>query len=372
MDSNDEAGAGDWGSGGRLTVDLGALARNWQRLAALAGGAETGAAVKGDAYGIGLEPAARALARAGCRTFFVALPEEGLRLRAALPEAVIYVLNGLAPRAAPHLAGAGLRPVLGSVAEIEDWATYRNGGGTGLAAVHVDTGMNRLGLTLDEAAGLSGRTSPLGLALVMSHLACADRAAHPLNAIQLAAFQQAAALFPELPASLANSAGLHLGADYRFDLARPGIALYGGRFSEAHPPLETVARVETRVVQVRDVAAGETVGYGAMETMRRASRIAILSAGYADGYHRMAGSSDGARGSSAYLRGCRAPLVGRISMDLMAVDVTDIPDAARGDYAELFGPNIPIDDVAAFAGTIGYELLTSLGHRYRRRYLGGA
>ncbi len=372
MESNDDVGARDWGSGGRLTVDLAALGRNWKTLATLAGDAETGAAVKGDAYGLGLEPAARALALSGCRTFFVALPDEGFRLRAALPQAVIYVLNGLAPGAAPHLAAADLRPVLGSLAEIEDWAAYRNAGGTGLAALHVDTGMNRLGVTLDEAARLSGRAGSLGLTLVMSHLACADRAEHPLNASQLAAFRQAAALFPELPASLANSAGLHLGPDYRFDLARPGIALYGGRFSQEHPPLETVVRLEARVIQVRAVAAGETVGYGAMQTMPRAGLIAILSAGYADGYHRKAGSSDGARGASTYLRGCRAPLVGRISMDLMAVDVTDIPDAARGDLAELFGPNVPVDEVAGFAGTIGYELLTSLGHRYRRHYIGAA
>ncbi len=372
MESHEKTGAGDWGSGGRMTVDLGALARNWRTLAARAGAAETSAAVKGDAYGIGIEPAARALAKAGCRTFFVALPDEGLRLRTVLPDAVIYVLNGLAPGAAAHLAEAGLRPVLGSLAEIDEWTAYRTGGGSGLAALHVDTGMNRLGLTLKEAASLASHGPVPGLTLVMSHLASADRAEDPLNAAQLARFRDAAALFPALPASLSNSAGLFLSPDYRFDLVRPGIALYGGRFSAALPPLETVVTVETRIVQVRDVPAGESVGYGATQHVHRPSRIAILSAGYADGYHRLAGASDGRGGASVYVRGSTAPLVGRISMDLIAVDVTDVPGAARGDLAELFGPNIPVDDVARFAGTIGYELLTGLGRRYRRHYHGGA
>lgn len=367
-----EAAAGTIGSGGRLTVDLAALARNWKVLAARAGGAETAAAVKGDAYGVGLEPAGRALSRAGCRSFFVALAEEGLRLRAELPDAVIHVLNGLPPGGAARLAAARLRPVLGSLAEIEEWAAYRAAGGTGLAALHIDTGMNRLGLTAAEAGMIAGRAGELGLGLVMSHLACADQRDHPLNAAQLAVFRAAAALFPGLPASLANSAGMHLSPDYRFDLVRPGIALYGGRFGSTEQLLETVVRVEAAIVQVRSVAAGETVGYGAVEHVRRPSRIAILSAGYADGYHRLAGSSDDRPGAGVFLHGRRAPLVGRISMDLIAIDVTDIPAARRGDFAELFGPNIPVDEAAASAGTIGYEFLTGLGRRYHRRYEGAA
>ncbi|WP_073052647.1 alanine racemase [Kaistia soli] len=372
MESIDDAAAEIWGSGGRLTVDLGALARNWRTLADRAADAETAAAVKGDAYGIGLEQAVPALAKAGCRCFFVALPQEGIRLKALLPSATVYVLNGLLPGEAARLAAAGLRPVLGSMAEIDEWAAYRAAGGDGRAALHVDTGMNRLGVTLDEAAALADRTEALGLSLVMSHLACADQPEHPLNAAQLGAFATAARLFPSLPASLANSAGLHLSPDYSFDLVRPGIALYGGRFGTDFPALEPVVCVEARIVQIRSVAAGETVGYGATQHVKRPSRIAILSAGYADGYHRMAGSSDGAPGASAFLHGRHAPLVGRISMDLMAIDVTDIPEARRGDHAELFGPNIPVDQVAASAGTIGYELLTSLGKRYRRHYVGGA
>ncbi|MBN9024446.1 MAG: alanine racemase [Rhizobiales bacterium] len=360
-------------TGNRLTIDLGALARNWQALAAQAGTAETAAAVKGNAYGIGAEPATRALSRAGCRTFFVALPEEGFEVRAVAPEATIYVLNGLASGvAAAHEAGS-IRPVIGSLDELREWSAYRAGGGQGHAALHVDTGMNRLGVTFAEALELAsdrGLTERLGLTLVMSHLACGDTPAHPLNARQLATMQDVHALFPGLPVSLANTAGIALGRDYHFNLVRPGIGLYGGPYIEGEPPLETVVTAEARIIQIRDVPAGETVGYGAAQTMARPCRIAILSTGYADGYHRSAGATDGHPGASVVLHGHRAPLVGRISMDLMAIDVTDIPAARRGDWVELFGPNMPVAEVATAARTISYELLTSLGGRYARHYRG--
>lgn len=361
-------------AGSRLTIDLGALAANWRTLAGRVGAAETAAAVKGNAYGIGLEPVTQALWKAGCRTFFVALPAEGFQLRAILPEAVIYILNGLAPDSADALTHAELRPVLGSLAEIEEWAAFRASGGAGQAALHIDTGMNRLGLTIDQAhalADLSVNWRALGLSLVISHLACADTPDHALNQQQLHRFQDASARFAGVSASLANSAGIFLGPDYHFDLVRPGIALYGGSFGQDET-LQTVATAEARILQLRDVPAGECIGYGAAETVHRRSRIAILSAGYADGYFRAAGSSDDRPGASVFVNGTRAPLVGRISMDLMAVDITDVPDVARGDWVELFGPNIPIDEVAAAAGTIGYEFLTGLGHRYARRYIGGA
>lgn len=362
-------------AGNRLTIDLGALSRNWRTLAALAGSTEAAAAVKGNAYGIGLEPAVRALSRAGCRTFFVALPDEGLRLRAAAPEATIYVLNGLATDLASMHAGANLRPVIGSTGELDEWAAYRAHGGNGNAALHVDTGMNRLGITFAEAQELAadpGLVERLGLTLVMSHLACADTPAHPLNARQLATMKAVQGLFPGLPVSLANTAGIVLGPDYHFDIARPGIGLYGAPYIEGVAALDTVVTAETRIVQIRDVPAGETVGYGAAQTLTRLSRIAILSTGYADGYHRAAGSTDRRPGAAAFLHGRPAPLVGRVSMDLMAIDVTDIPQALRGDWVELFGANMPVAEVAAAAGTIGYELLTSLGARYARHYLGDA
>ncbi len=356
--------------GARVRIDLPALAANYRTLVAAAGGAETAAAVKGDAYGIGIEPATRTLAKAGCRTFFVALPKEGALVRAVAPEATVYVLSGLAPGAAPSLAAAGLRPVLGSMAEIEEWAAWKKAGGEGRAALHVDTGMNRLGLTLAEAAAGSAAVDDLAPALGMSHLACADTPAHPLNAAQAERFAAAAALFPGRPASLANSAGIQLGAAFRFDLVRPGIALYGGRFGPG-PALATVATVTAPIVQVREIPEGETIGYGAAETLRRPTRAAILSIGYADGYPRAAGGADGRPGAFAFVDGHRVPLIGRVSMDLLAIDVTDVPSARRGVEVELFGPNIAVDAVAEAAGTIGYELLTRLGARLERVHAGG-
>jgi alanine racemase len=358
--------------GGRLTVDLDALADNWAALARLASTAETAAVVKGDAYGIGVEAAAPALARAGCKTFFVALPSEGVQLRTALPSAVIYVLNGLLEGTAATYAGLDLRPVLSSWDEIEEWAAYREKGVATGSAIHVDTGMNRLGLTLHEALDLARRSdllAAIGPTLIMSHLSSADTPADPFNFRQLALFNEIRGEFTDLPASLANSAGILLGEDFHFDLVRPGIALYGAAAAAA--PLRIVITAEARVLAVREVDEGEAVGYGLSERVKRTSRIAILAAGYADGYHRRAGSSDDRKGAHVYIRGRPAPLVGRVSMDLMAADVTDIRAVTRGDWAELFGSSVPIDDLARTAGTIGYELLTGLGRRYARQYLGG-
>lgn len=362
-------------TGGRLAVDLGALVANWRTVRDRTSGATTAAVVKGDAYGIGIAHAVPALAAAGCATFFVALPEEGLRVRTAAPTAVVYVLGGLIGEPAGYVA-ADLRPVLNSMAEVAEWRAVRAAGAATAAALHVDTGMNRLGL--DAAAfravtAAPGAADELGLTLLMSHLACADTPNHPLNRRQLDAFRAAHAALPAVPASLANSAGTFLGADYRFDLVRPGIALYGGRAVSGAPnPMRPVVTLEARILQVRSVSAGETVGYGAAETVRRASRIAILAVGYADGYIRAAGSADGRPGARAFVRGHSVPLVGRVSMDLIALDVTDVPDVERGDWAELFGGHVPIDDVADRAGTIGYEYLTALGARYARTYAGGA
>ena len=361
-------------AGGRVTIDLAALADNWRSLDRLAPGAETAAVVKADGYGVGAEAAVRALAAAGCRTFFVALPDEGLTARRAAPDAVIYILNGVFEGAEETLAKADLRPVLGSWPEIEAWAAFRPGGAKPSAAIHIDTGMNRLGLTLHEALALARRPDLLGAigpSLVMSHLACADTPDHPLNQAQLALFGEIRREFAGIPASLANSAGTLLGGDFHFDLVRPGIGLYGAAAMTGVPPLRTVVTLEARVIQVREAEAGETVGYGATERLKRPSRLALLSVGYADGYHRTASSSDEKPGARAQLRGRMAPLVGRVSMDLIAIDATDLPVVHRGDWAELFGPNSPVDEVAAAAGTIGYELLTGLGGRCERRYVGG-
>lgn len=360
--------------GGRVTIDLGALASNWRMLAARAENAATAAVVKADAYGIGLEQAARALAEVGCQTFFVAVPEEGRRLRATVRDAIIYILDGLMPDGADALADARLRPVLGSWPEIEEWAAFRktNKAAAG-CAVHVDTGMNRLGVTPGEARKLaqqSGLLAALKPDLIMSHLATADTPGHPLNRKQLAAFRAVRVLLPDIPASLANSAGILLGPEYHFDLVRPGIALYGGTAVAGMPSsTRAVATVEARILQIRRAKPGDTVGYGATETVTRPSHIAILAAGYGDGYHRLAGSSDKRPGARVFLRGRHARLIGRVSMDLIAVDVTDIAGADRGDWVELMGPNVPVDEVAERAGTIGYELLTGIGRRYARSYI---
>lgn len=356
-------------AGGRLTIDLGALVANWLRFAAMAPAAETSAVVKADAYGIGIGPAVAALAAAGCRTFFVALPDEGRRARLAAPDATIFVLGGFFRGAAALYREHRLQPVLNSIAEIREWSAEDDDHSS--PAIHIDTGMNRLGLTLAEASELAADGDLLAAlrpALVMSHLACADAADDPRNRAQLAAFAAVRSLFPGLRASLANSAGIHLGPDYHFDLTRPGIMLYGATAGGVLAPLDPVVTAEARVIQVREAHEGETVGYGAAETLTRDSRVAILAAGYADGYHRLAGASDRHGGAAVAIRGRIAPLLGRVSMDLIAVDVTDIPDAVRGDWAQLFGGVVPIDAVAARAGTIGYELLTNLGRRYARRY----
>ncbi|HZP18953.1 MAG TPA: alanine racemase [Bauldia sp.] len=361
-------------AGGRLTIDLGALAENWRQVGARVRVAETAAVVKADAYGIGIAPAGSALAAAGCRTFFVALPEEGQRLRAAAPGVTIYVLAGLLPGTSQALAAADLRPVLNSWGEIEEWAAFRETGAATGCAVHVDTGMNRLGLSLHEALELARRPDLLAAIapnLLMSHLVVSEEAANPLNRRQLTLFREIAAQFPEIPASLANSAGIYLDEDFHFDLVRPGIALYGASPGPGVPvPMQTVVTAEARVLMVREAEAGETVGYGATERLRRPSRIAILSAGYADGYHRVTGSSDERKGAHVVIRNRPARILGRVSMDLIAVDVTDIRAASRGDWAELFGPNVKVDEVAGHARTVGYEFLTQLGRRYERIYRG--
>jgi alanine racemase len=362
-----------------LAIDLGALTKNWLRLADISAPAETSAVVKADAYGIGIEPAVAALSAVGCRTFFVALPEEGRRVRAALAHikarattgpATIYVLNGFFADWGDVFRANGLRPVLNTFASVEAWAKHFPGAPS---ALQVDTGMNRLGLSVREALELARRRDLLAAAspqLLLSHLACADEPDNPMNRSQLALFNELRAELPALPASLANSAGIHLGPDFRFDLVRPGIALYGAEFSRVRPPLLPVVTARARVLQVREALVGETLGYGAAKHLERDTRIAVLSAGYADGYQRLAGSTDTRPGAFALVRGRPAPLLGRVSMDLIAIDVTEMRGVTEGDFVELFGPNLPIDDIARAADTIGYELLTGLSRRAERVYLG--
>ncbi|WP_237215475.1 alanine racemase [Falsiroseomonas oryziterrae] len=348
---------------GVLRIDLGAVVANWRDLGARHGAPVAGV-VKADAYGLGAAAVARALRDAGCGFFFVAHLTEGLALRAALgagPE--VAVLNGFPPGADED---AGLLPVLNSLGDVEAW----HGRGR-TALLHLDTGMARLGLDAREQAALAqdrGRLDGIALRYVMTHLACADEPGHPMNERQRARFADAAArIAPGVKRSLANSSGIFLDEGFRSDLARPGCAMYGiNPTPGAANPMRQVVRVEAEVLQVREIAAGDTVGYGASWTAPAPRRIATVAAGYADGYLRsLSGRSLG------LLHGRAAPLVGRVSMDLTTFDVTHIPEAKPGDRMLLVGGegNTP-DDIAARCGTIGYEILTSLGARYARLHEG--
>ena len=364
-------------AGGILTIDLAALVANYRDLASRAAPARCAAVVKADAYGLGIEPAVGALARADCDTFFVALLDEALKLRTVLPEATIYVLNGLHPGTASAFRDIDAEPVLGSLAEIEEWDAFVRAAGEPLpAAIHIDTGMRRHGLTPAEAEALASRLGTLVFApsLVMSHFVCADEPGHPMNARQIKDFRVLAARFPGITASLSNSAALLGLPDARFDLVRPGIALYAGRaLIKGDNPMRPVVRLDLRVIQVREASSGETVGYSATQTLKRDSRIAVVSAGYADGIPRASGSSDTKKGAEAIVAGRRCPILGRVSMDLISIDVTELPPGAvrRGDFATLLGDGIGIDDLAEAGGTVGYEVLTRLGRRYHRVYKGG-
>jgi alanine racemase len=369
-------------AGGVLTIDLGALAANWRLLRDRAAPAECAAVVKADAYGIGIPPAVRALATASCRTFFVAHLSEGATAQAVAPEATIYVLNGLLPGTAPAYLAAGLRPILGSREEIAEWAGFCRSAGRRLpAAIHFDTGMNRLGFRSEEAPAVaaSAELAAFEPALVMSHFVSSEEPQSPLNAGQIKTFARACAAFPGSPASLCNSSGIFLAEKPHLDLVRPGYALCGGNPTPGRAnPMRPVMRLEGRVIQLRVVEAGETVGYNAQWTAGGRRRLATISVGYADGYPRAGSATDAKHGAGleageAIVAGRRCPFAGRVSMDLIAIDVTEVPEGAvrRGDLVTLIGNDLTIDEVARRAGTIGYEILTSFGRRYARRYPAG-
>ncbi|ERP85692.1 alanine racemase [Labrenzia sp. C1B10] len=362
--------------GGRLTIDLDAIVSNWTLLKGkVSDSTDCAAVLKADAYGTGQDKTAAALYQAGCRTFFVAVPTEALTLRASLPDAVIYVLDGLFPGTADHFLTHEIRPVLGSLEELLEWAEVcKASGKNNAAAVHVDTGIHRLGLSpaeLTRALGDNAVLGPFQPSLVMSHLACGSTPDHDMNRRQLKLFTETTAPFPHIPRSLANSAGVLLGPDYHFDLVRPGIALYGGLAIETEPnPMKPVAKVEARIMIVRDVPQGDTIGYGAKQTAKRPLRNAVVAAGYADGMIRRAGSTDDRPGGFGLIGGYKAPILGRISMDMITLDVTDVPEhlLQRGAFVEMLGPGVAASDLAAYAETIDYEYLTSLGRRFERVY----
>ena len=361
-----------------LTIDLGALVANWLRLREMSQRAECAAVVKADAYGLGMEQAASALSRAGCKTFFVATIAEAGSLRALLPDATIYVLGGLLTNTAPLFQLHNLRPVLNSEAEVKEWAEYCAASGQPLpAAIHIDSGMNRLGLSaleVDAIAPVASLWKMFELSLIMSHLACSDEVGHPKNERQRKIFDALRAKLPSAPASLANSAGILLGRQHHYDMVRPGIAIYGGRPQQTGDnPFQPAVTLFGRILQVRDVVSGETIGYGATRTLKRPTRIAVVAVGYADGIFRALSTRDDKEGLSVFIGGHAAPILGRVSMDLITVDVTTIPDdiARRGEWVELIGPNVSAQAMAHHAGTIDYEILTNLGTRALRRYIDG-
>jgi alanine racemase len=349
-------------------VRLGALARNYAKLRDIAHDAVVGAVVKADAYGLGAQRVARRLFEEGCRQFFVATLEEGTALRGMLPVntgAEIYVFEGLRAASENEFSRHALSPVLNTRAQVQRWASVG-----AACAVHVDTGMSRLGLSVEEAADLfaeSTLANRIGLQCLMTHLACADQPDDPMNRLQLERFESLRAMVGDVMVSICNSAGAFLDARFHGDLIRAGIALYGGNpFSNQGNPMEPVASLFARILQLRRLEHEASVGYGATYTAPAGSRIATVGVGYADGYPRMLGNS-----AHAVWKSHRFPVVGRVSMDLTCVDVSDSAGdmIAVGDYVEMLGEHISLDEIAGLCSTISYEILTGLKPRVPRVYV---
>jgi alanine racemase len=356
-------------AGAVLTIDLGALRANYRLLKSRVGRAGAAAVVKADGYGLGGAEVSRALIAEGCETFFVAHLHEAIRLRATLGAGPsIQVLNGIAPGAEDECAAGDVTPVLNSLEQVAAWRHAAKRAGRILpATLQVDSGMSRIGMPPAELERLVATTAgfeDIDLGLVISHLACADEPGHPANAAQLGAFERLRRLLPPLPASLANSSGIFLGPEYHLDLVRPGAALYGINPTPGKPnPMRQVVRLAAKILQTRELPAGTGVGYGHTFHAERPMRAATISLGYADGWPRRAIAS-------AFLGDVRLPFVGRVSMDSIIVDISAVArNLNAGDLVEVIGPHQTVDDVAALAGTIGYEILTSLGRRFHCVYV---
>jgi alanine racemase len=356
-----------------LHIDLDAVAKNYRILKSHLGAAQCAAAVKADAYGLGAAQVAPVLAAEGCSTFFVATIDEGVELRGILPskDIVIVVLNGALPGTENTFVEHHLVPVLNDPGQIDRWRALTHRLDAPLEAMlHIDTGMNRLGLSprdLDQVARNPEMLNGPTWRYLISHLASADAPKSPLNERQLARFEDAKSRLPRMQASLSNSGGVFLGSRFHFDLARPGIALYGGNpTGTPSNPMHQTVRLLGRILQVRDVEPGMTVGYGGAHEVKAKGRVATIAAGYADGYIRSGGGN-----AHVYLGQARLPVIGRVSMDLITVDVTGVPprDAAPGNFVELLGDHVTPDEAGDAAGTISYEFLTGLGRRYHRRYI---
>ena len=362
----------DTGEPGLLSIDLAAIQANWRLLNSCNSAAETGAVVKANAYGLGLEHVAKALWTAGAKRFYVAQSGEGARLRRILPNATVIILAPVLPQGFAQCRASALIPSLNGPDALQLWRDDAKSNGSAIPAMlHIDTGMTRLGF--DDAAfpnvfAALSDTERASITEVASHLACADEPSHPLNTEQLERFQTATAAVPgSILCSFANSSGLFLGKTFSAFGARPGMALYGLNPTPGKPnPMRAAVNLHVRVLQTRTLGRNESVGYGATASAKAGARIAVIAAGYADGLHRCIGG-DG----RVWINGKAAPILGRISMDLIAVDVSHMVESevVSGGWAEVIGPHQSADDLAAAAGTIGYEILTGLGDRYERRYL---
>lgn len=356
-----------------LSIDLDALRANYRTIADRVAPAQCAAVVKANAYGLGVGKAAPALLREGCATFFVAQLCEAFELSEAIgPAATIFVLNGIDPGCEEICAASGFVPVLNSMNQVERWRDMARTAGRALpAALQVDSGMSRLGLGADSVRALAqdlGFAREISLRLIMTHLACADKPGHHANGDQLDRFMSYREHFPHVPASIANSGGAFLAADFACDIVRPGVALYGVPPGPNAVGIRPVVRLDVRVLQIREVSAGTGVGYGLDYVAPGVRRLATLGIGYADGWPRSLGGV-----GAAWFGGHRLPIVGRVSMDSMTVDISALPDnaLAEGDFVELVGPSQSLDEVADDAGTIAYEILTRLGRRHQRTYVEG-
>ncbi|MEI9431195.1 alanine racemase [Mesorhizobium sp. Cs1299R1N3] len=369
---DDGAAVSEAAAGAILTIDLSAIRENHRRLKARLGGVRYAGVVKADGYGLGASQVASVLAEEGCDVFFVALLAEGIALRKAIgagPE--IYVLNGLPPGSEPEAVASDLCAVVNSGAQLKAWRAAAHRVGRKLpAAIQVDSGMSRLGMAPAEVEAVAGDATAfdgIDVRYVMSHLACADEPDHPANEQQRLAFERLRAMLPEAPASLANSSGIFLGPSYHYDLARPGAALYGINPTPAEPnPMLPVVRLQAKVAQTRSVEQGTGIGYGHTYHAEGPLSLATISFGYADGWLRRSASA-------AWFEGARLPFLGRVSMDSIILDISALPPGKlrEGDLVELLGPSQSVDDAAGHAGTIGYEILASLGTRFHRHYVSG-
>ncbi|RVB79454.1 alanine racemase [Mesorhizobium sp. M6A.T.Cr.TU.014.01.1.1] len=360
-------------AGAILTVDLGAIRENYRRLKARLGGVGCAGVVKADGYGLGGPQVAAALAAEGCDIFFVAHLVEGVLLRQALgSRPAIYVLNGIQPGAESEAVEAELGAVINSVGQLAAWrAAAQRAGRTLKAAIQVDSGMSRLGMAAAEVEAVAADPQAfdgIDVTFVMSHLARADEPKHPANEQQRLEFERLRRMLPKAPASLANSSGIFLGQPFHYDLARPGAALYGINPMPAEEnPMLPVVRLQAKVIQTRSLDKGAGVGYGHIFHVTEPLAAATISLGYADGWHRRAASA-------AWFENVPLPFLGRVSMDSIVLDISALPPdrLKAGDLVELIGPSQTVDQAAGHAGTIGYEILTSLGHRFHRRYVTGA